>query len=209
MARIEDGAIIGKLGNLVGCRYKGRYYVKQCPVRTAPLTEAEKKNHHIFGLVGAWLRPLLPFVRVGFKGYSDRFEGFNAAKSMLFRRGLYRDGYDSSIDPSEVLLSYGSLGSAENFQAVLNTEHEVEFTWYPGVDSNRSPRDRVMMAAYNVKAETAVYETSGPIRYQGSGRISLAGYPSGTYHLYAAFSAENGKRQSNSEYLGMVEYPGG
>ena len=43
----------------------------------------EVLNRKKFAAAQAWLKPIIDFVRVGFKGYNERFEGFVAAKSWL------------------------------------------------------------------------------------------------------------------------------
>ena len=205
MARIENGNLIGKLGNIVGTTNNGKAYVKRRPVRTAPLTEGEQKNLFIFNLVGQWLKPILPYIRIGFQGYNNNFQGYNAAKSLLFKSGLNRNGYDSSIDPSIVLVSYGTLGLPENLQVELQ-EQVLHFTWDPAVNSNKGPRDRIMLLAYNIEKQIAAYELSGQKRMEASAQLSLENYKPGTYHIYAAFMAEDGSRQSNSRYLGIIVY---
>ena len=71
-----NGPFVGKLGNLVGSTWKGIPYVKTVNERTTPATDDEKSNRQKFALAQRWLRPLLDFVRQGFKGYSTTVEGF-------------------------------------------------------------------------------------------------------------------------------------
>ena len=100
-------------------------------------------------------------------------------------------------------MSHGSLGLSEDLQFVF-LDGQLVVSWNPTGSINRGPRDRVMILAYNIEAGWAKEELSGSRRDAGSHSISLMKEPPGTYHIYAAFGAEDGSRQSDSRYLGVV-----
>ena len=203
MARYINGKIRGKLGNMVGFELKGKNYMRTKPVRKALPTEAELKNRFLLKLVTNWLKPLTPFLREGFRNYSWNFSGFSAAFSVLYKEALIKDGFDSYITPSLVKVSSGDLGLSENLQ-VNHTGNQLQFTWTPAINNTQGPRDRFMMLAYNPETGQAIYELNGAIRYQGNDSLSLSEARPGTFHLYAAFVAEDNSRQSDSRYLGEV-----
>lgn len=204
MAIIKDGNISGKMGRMVGYVRDGENVLRMAPQRTAPPTERELINQYIFGLVQDWVTPLTLFLKRGFKNYSRKVYGANAAKSLIHRRALHRDGYNSTIDPSLVLVSSGKVLLPEGLQASLGAEGEVLFSWDP-VTSGASPRDRIMLLAYNLEKKLPEFELSGPKRHEGTARLALTGNIPGTYHLYAAFVSEDGEEQSDSYYLGSLE----
>lgn len=147
MAVLTNGNLTGKLGNMVGFVREGKNLLRVKSRRTAPPTEKELINRAIFKLVQDWVTPLNPFVNQGFRNYSERMAGANAAKSLIHREALHRNGYDSYIDPSLVKVSSGDLSLPETLQATLTAQGEVEFGWDPTIDANSSPRDRIMMLA--------------------------------------------------------------
>ena len=67
MAKIKDGALLGKFGNLVGCKVRDTYYVRKAPERTSPRTEGELLSENNFRMIISWLKPIAPFVKQGFK----------------------------------------------------------------------------------------------------------------------------------------------
>ena len=205
MAEINNGNITGKLGNTVGFVREGKNLLRVIIRRTAPPTEKELINRHIFKLVQNWVTPLNPFVKLGFRNYSEKNYGANAAKSLIHREALHRDGYTSFIDPSLVKVSAGQVPLPASLEAELTAEGKLEFSWNSASDLYSSPRDRIMMLAYNIEAEWAQYEVSGAKRYQAFDRLPLPPSLPGTYHLYAAFVGEDGNGQSDSRYLGSVE----
>lgn len=200
----SNGSFSGKLGNITGCKWRGIHYVRKLPKKTAPPSEKQLINRHIFGLVQAWISPINDYVKLGFKDYGQRIYGNNAAKSLIFEKALSKDGYNSKIDPALVQVSHGTL-ELPNIQMELNPGKKLIFTWNPASDINRHPQDQIMPLAYNVEAKFPFFYLYGEFRKKGKEEINLAGSPPGTYHVYAAFVAHDRSRQSNSVYLGSIE----
>ena len=203
MAKIKNGYLIGKVGNIVGARWKNKYYLKKAPVRTAPPSDSELQRRFIFKMVSQWMKPLTPFLRVGFRGYHPEIPAWSAANSLLQREALMRNGYDSSIDPALVRMSFGNVGLPAQMSVSLNAEKQLLFTWETAIDANKDPRDRCLLLAYNIERKEALYELGGPQRAEGQAVLSLDGSP-GTWHVYFAFMAQMELRQSHSSYLGTV-----
>ena len=204
MARFINGKIRGKVGDMVGYQINGKDYIRKAPIRTAPPTEGELKSRFMLEVVSVWLKPIKAFVRQGFRNYSWNFEGFSAAFSVNYKEALIKNGFDSYIDPALVKVSSGNLGLPANLQAELGPEKVLQFTWTPAINNTQGPRDRLMMLAYNPDSKQAIYELNGAIRYQGNDSLSLTQAQPGSFHIYAAFVAEDGSRQSDSRYLGEV-----
>ena len=209
MARIKNGIngpITGSIAETVGSSWNGISYIKSKPrKRTKPLSENEQLTRLHFKMVHEWLQPLLDFVRVGFKGYSPTNYGFNAAKSLLRKEALVKNGFDSWIDPSLARLSAGSLGMSQNMAAVLTEAGQLEFTWNPTLEKEMRARDQVMLLIYDPETGNFKFTTAGGFRSAGRDSFDLSLTPSGTYHVYAAFVAEDRSRQSDSLYLGTIE----
>lgn len=217
MARLKkgiNGPISGKVGNVVGSSWKGIDYIKSLPVRRKPPTENELKNRFRFGLSQAWLSPLLVFVRAGFKGYTETYEGFSAAKSYLSKNALEGEGFETTVNPALVKVSYGDLPLSEDIEFEKISDSELLFTWNPGKIKGASPDDQIMLLAYNIENKdeinsgNAIFSLTGQFRKTGSDRLIIT--PDGSslakvYHIYVAFSAFDRSSQSDSVYLGTVE----
>ncbi len=203
MAKIKDGALLGKFGNLVGCKLRDTYYVRSAPQRTSPRTEGELHSENNFRVIINWLKPIVPFVNQGFR--NSRMSGYNAAHSSLSKEALVKDGLHSYINPELAKVSSGNLGIAANLQAVPDGQQQLLFSWDTSLVPNSSPRDRIMMLAYNVKKATARYELNGAKRFTGQDVLPLPTGVPGTFYLYAAFVAEDGSRQADSSFLGTIE----
>jgi hypothetical protein len=77
-----NGPIQGKIGTVIGSSRNGVPYVKgPYKNRTLKVSVKELANRKKFAAAQYWLSPILNFVHEGFKGFSQRSQGFVAAKS--------------------------------------------------------------------------------------------------------------------------------
>ena len=210
MAKSKNGAngpVRGRIGNLVYTEWKGVDIVKRAPVRTAPFSEKQLFRQHIFKLAQEWLKPITPFVRMGYNAYTSTTQGFTAAKSFLLKHALVINGNEASIDPSLMLVSYGELPLPPAITMELNEEKELLFTWDTSLMPDSAPLDQVLLLAYNVEKEEPFYSLGGNFRRTGSAVLPLTHASPGEFHVYLALVAEDKSRQSNSTYLGTVSIP--
>ncbi len=82
----------GRSGTVVGSSRNGIPYLKaKSKGRTPTVSDRELFNRKKFAAAQAWLKPLLNFVREGFRGYSQRSHGFIAAKSWLLKNAFVEE----------------------------------------------------------------------------------------------------------------------
>jgi hypothetical protein len=207
MARLTNnilGPVVGKIGPVVGSSWKGIPYIKsRYKKRTVHISDNEKNNRHKFALAHAWLKPLQPFVRQGFKGYTPTVEGFLAAKSFLLKNAMEGEGQDIAVNPALMQVSFGGLPLAKNITAKLIAPGQLQFSWDTSTVEGSSNRDQVMMLAYNVNLKHAEYIIRGEFRFKGADMLRLH-TGTGTYLLYLAFVAADRSSQSHSVYLGEI-----
>jgi hypothetical protein len=201
------GPFQGKVGTVIGATWKGIPYMRARPKkRTFPPTAGELANRKKWALSQQWLQPVQGFVRIGFKGYSPKSEGFIAAKSHLLKNAMVLEGENLAIDPARVKLSWGDLPLPKNLQMTRLEGKLVQFTWDPKFDDDISHEgDQIMMLAYNVEKDRVIDNLYGRIRAHGSDILDIDTSKTGTFYIYAAFIAHDRSRQSESVYLGAVE----
>ena len=106
------GPFVGKVGSVIGSSWKGIPYIKAAhKARTKTVSTAEKGNRNKFAMAQRWLKHVLEFVRIGFKGYTPTVEGFLAAKSLLLRNSFEGVKPDIFINPALVKLGHGTLAN--------------------------------------------------------------------------------------------------
>ncbi|OQP39758.1 hypothetical protein A4H97_16160 [Niastella yeongjuensis] len=202
-----NGPFQGKVGRVVGANWKGIPYMRSLPKkRTSPPTAGELANRKKWVLTQRWLKPIQDFVRIGFKGYSLRSEGFVAAKSYLLKNAITGEGETLAIDPALVKLSWGNLPLPENLQMTRLEGKRVQFTWDPLFTHELSHKgDQIMMLAYNVEKDRAVSNPYGQVRAHGFDILEIDTSKTGTFHIYVAFVAHDRSRQSESVYFSTIE----
>jgi hypothetical protein len=204
MGRIKQGItgpVSGKVGAVIGASWKGINYLRGLPRnRGANRTEDEARNQNKFSVMHKWLKPMLPFIREGFKGYSPTVEGFNAAKSYNLRNAFIDVNGERQLDPSLVLVSYGDLPLPENIRCEVEGK-ELKILWDPGPINVKTSKDQVMFVAFQPGGSGSKRILAGEFRQTGIDKLEI---PSGEYHVYVAFVSSDRKRRSNSFYAGMV-----
>ena len=113
-------------------------------------------------------------MREGFRGFSQRSQGFIAAKSWLLKNAFVKDGDRLRIDPALVKVSSGDLRNPENIAVSLTETWDLKFTWNPAKDDTH-PLDQIMMLAYDVEGALPVYKTTGQFRSTGEDILHLGG----------------------------------
>jgi hypothetical protein len=201
-----NGTFSGKVGAIVGATWKGMPYMRALPSkRTSPLSETESSNRNKFSKAHHWLKPVLPFVRVGFKGYSATIEGFLAAKSYLLKNAFEHSGNGLVINPALVKVSHGELPLPGNITASQVHPEKVQFTWDTTAINKQNCFDQVMLLAYDTDNAIAYYHVPGQPRMNGTDELTIGpALFTRTLHLYVAFIAADRSRQSNSVYLGAM-----
>ena len=207
MARLPQsilGPIRGKIGPVIGSSWKGIPYLKAAhKTRTKSISDKEKANRQKFALAHTWLRPLLHFVRHGFKAYTPTVEGFVAAKSWLLKHAMEVTETGLRVNPSRMQVSHGDLPLPGNIAVELKAPGELQFSWDTAYVSDGNSCDQVMLLAYNVEKEQAFYVLTGEFRYKGADILKVP-VGTGTYELYLSFTAHDRSRQSHSVYLGQI-----
>ncbi len=202
MARLINGIngpFVGKAGSVIGYTVNGVGYMKGLyKKRTKKPKEGEALNRKKFAAAQAWLQPVTDFVRVGFKGYNERFQGFTAAKSWLMKNCIQVIDGEIVIDPALVKISSGNLPLPENIQCSLQELNTFRISWTPARERGFL-HDQAMVMAYDQHSAYGLVlgsdRTSGEVLVP----VDPSSYP---YHVYLAFIAADRSRQSDSVYLG-------
>ncbi|MDF2186858.1 DUF6266 family protein [Paraflavitalea sp. CAU 1676] len=200
-----NGPFRGKVGTVVGSSWKGQPYMKgPNKERTSKVTKKEKDNQNKFARTHHWLKPLLVFLRQGFKDYDYPIEGMNAAMSWNLLNAFEPNGQTTQINPAIVQVSYGDLPLSENMTVEKTAPDELLFTWGSDPVDGGSPYDQVMLLAYDIKNAAASFNITGQFRSTGMDVLKIPATKGRTYHVYMSFTAADRSRQSHSVYMGTI-----
>lgn len=171
-----------------------------------PRTAAQMNQRAKFTTALNFLKPLTPFVRVGFKEYAIKMTAFNAAMAYTLQNAVYGLAPDYFILYSDVLVSRGKLPVALNPQASSTNPGEIEFTWEDNsLESTAMPDDQVLLVIYNKVKSQVVTVIGGNTRVSGSQAVTVpASFVGDELECYIAFQNANQTNLSNSVHLGEV-----
>ncbi|MES2418590.1 MAG: DUF6266 family protein [Bacteroidota bacterium] len=204
-----NGPFKGKVGNVIGYQLNGQNIIKGLPRKSAKNKRgsvAQKESRSKFIKIQKFLKPILPFIRVGFnmEGRSRLISAHNAAKSYNLLNAFNAEG---ELDYSKVLVTYGNLPSPLNVQ-IATDDIGMHFSWTNNADNDSAyKRDQVMFLAYNLNDGYARYMLSGARRKAEQETIEIwKGSKEKEFHTWIAFIADDRQDISMSTYLGKVTF---
>ena len=199
-----NGSFSGKAGSIIGYKLNGQDIIRGLPrSRTKEPTEKEQANRDKFAQLQAWLKPLLGYLRIGFKNYAPTFQGFVAAKSYNSKHA-FRQNEDGSffIDPSLALVSFGSIPLPQTM-SMEKKGNDIIITW--STEESHLDYNHAMVLAYAPTTRSVTGDSSIAKRRTGSAVLPIWKAPKEhELHVYLAFLANDYNGQSNSHYLGSV-----
>jgi len=201
------GGFSGKTGTVIGSSWKGISVMRGiAPSIAQPNTAAQLQQRAKFSVMGKFLRPLIPFLRIGFKTQAVKMSGFNAAMSYNLVNALTGTYPVYEVDYSKVLVSEGNLPGALNPEVTSTTAGEIKYTWEDNSDdTNADASDKALLVVYNPVRNRVVTIVGGNTRTGGSQSITLPSRFSGDeVQCFISFSNETQAVLSNSEYVGGI-----
>ena len=210
MGKLENGlwgGFSGRVGNLVGVVLRGRHYVRVAPAHVHnPNTEGQRTQRGRFTVAVAFVRSILPYVRVGFRNDAQTCSAYNAAQSCIMKYAIEGKGKDCTLNYATVFVARGMLVGAQQAKAV-RTDEGVLFSWTNNSgEVDARPKDVAMPLVYNTVRKEGVWDTEQAIRRDEQMEIKLPdAWNDEDCVAYLAFRSESGEAVSNSVYLGIVE----
>lgn len=205
MARVKNGALDGfngKLGPLVGYKWKGRDCVRTWTVPTDRKSPAQLERRRIFGKMSSLGAAMLPIAKVGLRGVAA--ENGTTEKNIFVRL----NSHCASVVDDEVLIDYSGLAVADGpLEAVDFGEPStiagrvVRATFTPSASADRFCY--VVLAAYLPQARGCML--SEPV-YRSTGTVELTlpkAWAGMEAHLYG-FCWDGKDSASPSCYVGVL-----
>jgi hypothetical protein len=210
MAKLSQGilgGISGKVGTVVGGSWKGIDYIRSKPAQVSnPRTEGQVAQRNKFTATLEFLQPLNPFLRIGYKNYTNKKSAFNAAMSYILKNAITGTAPNFSVDYQNAMVSRGSLTGALNPNGASTNVAEIDFSWTDNSGSgNAVATDKAMLVAFNPTDKSATYVTAGADRSTGNATLQVPSTFSGdNVEVYIAFISADGVAVSDSIYVGQI-----
>ena len=208
-----NGGFSGKAGSIVGYQQYGKWVIRGLP-KYSKKNKKGSLNQNIcrskFSKMQNMLRPLLPYIRVGFNLEAKRNgnSAHNSAKSWNMLNAFNEAG---EINHSAFRFSMGDLPEAVDV-AVEERVDQLIFTWRDNskdASGNWHLRedDQVMIMIYDSKTNSSFGTMSGARRSSEREVIVIERFKNATdHHIWISFISDDRQRIANSCYVGMVRF---
>ncbi|WP_053976672.1 DUF6266 family protein [Mangrovimonas xylaniphaga] len=210
MATFEKGILggfSGKVGNVVGLRWRGKDVMRSLPAKSnypaTPLQEAQRQK---FGLVIRFLTPIKSIVGQYFGKPQGDKSPFNLATGYHIREAIENMGGTYEMDFPKVLISKGDLRGMDNpqFQALANQQLSVTWDDNSG-QGNASGSDLALIVVYAYNEGFFQIFEGVALREDGTATLNLPAFFAGfDVVAWAGFVTQDLKEAATSTYLGAV-----
>jgi len=197
------GTVSGKLGNTVMYTVLNKTVLRMTGKRRKVDSPKQLCSQRGMKVVNAFLKPLKPFIRIGFHAAAREAEMYamNLAVSHHMKHSLKGEYPDLSIDYEKVLLAKGPLPGLE--QPRLELENEgLSIRWESSMDPDAHPADQLMLLVYFPVLSEVCYNLYGARRMQGYDFLELpAKLKQHPMEIYCAMVSADRSRVSDSRHL--------
>src|ERR1035437_9032193 len=154
MAKLKEspiGVLIGKLGQVVGSKWKGIAVLRIKSASIAnPQTDKQKEQRMRFKMTMRFLQPMTQLLRIGWKNWAVGQTAFNAAMSYNVLNAIQGAYPNVTVDYPNALVSKGNLPPALNQAAASTVAGTVLFSWTDNSDEvDASATDKNLLLVYN------------------------------------------------------------
>ncbi|WP_431135107.1 DUF6266 family protein [Psychroserpens mesophilus] len=210
MATFEKGILggfSGKVGNVVGSRWRGKNVMRSLPQRgNYTPTELQLLQRERFKTVITFVTPIKGLLSKYFGKPQGDKSRYNLATSYHLTEALIAIPGGFTINYQKVLISKGDLRGLQ--QPVINAapNHVLDLTWDDNSGQGNAAADDVLFMVVFAPNEQ-LYQVFNPAstRDQRSVQLTLPAFMAGLeVEIWAGFVTQNGKEAAVSSYLGTL-----
>jgi hypothetical protein len=178
MAKIKIGALggfKGRVGNLVGSRWKGQSIMRARPESVSnPRTDLQQNVRTRFALMGHFLSTQRALVRIGWRAMASETTPHNEAMRYNLANAIGGEYPDLFIDFSKVKLSEGELYVPTGLQVSAASAKSLNLSWQHEQGTNKGGNDDLLMIGiYDAESAQGFTQLGGATRQQQTVVITL------------------------------------
>ncbi|MFB5946523.1 DUF6266 family protein [Albibacterium profundi] len=209
MAIYEEGVLgpfEGRVGNVIGYRWRGKFVMRSRPKskRRGQSTEKQLASRARLRLMQAYLQERVDFIRKGFSLAPElsKMSAFNAAMSYNLKNSISGEYPDYQVDFSKVVFSRGELVLPKDIHMSQEGDR-LRVSWSTEIEEDASSNDQAMIMLSGVEDPTGNHSANS--RGAGSDAIDIGRLKPGTeLFVHIAFISDDRQRVSDSKYLGSI-----
>ncbi|MCU4166710.1 DUF6266 family protein [Carboxylicivirga caseinilyticus] len=203
------GAISGKVGTVVGSRWKGIRYLRSLagPKKGVP-SIAQLKQQARFALGVQFLQPIHPIIKIGYRTQIRKQSPYNAALSDLLTSVIEGDYPEYQINFERFRMSKGTMEPPFNPEVHLES-NQLTFSWNNNSETGDAAAGDQALLLVLAENMWPVFDIHSFKRENASGTINLSDLSSGQQlYCFMAFAGTgDNKSVSNSALVGVITVP--
>ncbi len=210
MATFEKGILggfSGKVGNVVGARWRGKNVMRSLPQRgNYTPTEEQLLQRERFKTVIRFLNPIKSVVSKYYGKKQGDKSPYNLATSYHMKEALIEVLGGFEIDFAKVLISKGDLRGLERPTLAAAANQVLDLGWVDNSgQGNANPLDQLVAVVFAPATQLyQIFEFVGT-REETAVQLTLPAFMAGQeVQVWATFVVETGKLAAVSTYLGVV-----
>jgi len=201
------GGFSGKVGTVVGARWRGKNIMRSLPQRgDYTPTELQLQQREKFRTVIRFLTPIQNIVGRFFGSEQGDKSPFNLATGYHLTEAVTPDGDGYVMDYLKVLISRGDLRGLNDESITADANQELSLSWTDNSgQGNAGATDQLVVVVYSPVSKLYQQFIPAGVRSDASASLSLPAYYSGLeVQVWATFITADENLAATSSYLGAV-----
>ncbi|CAM4287423.1 hypothetical protein SAMN06265348_109149 [Pedobacter westerhofensis] len=206
------GEFRGRTGQTVVYRWRHLKIGRSSPGKSSKQpSDRQKKQRSRLGLISHYLRKFVLVIRDGYPSKRRLMTPMNAAVKQNFHTAITGEYPNFTIDDSLVQLSKGTLDSVYRPKVIIRENGDIAVEWInsPRQKMGVEDHDKVHFVFYSdvLRLRQLLYWDHLALRRDGHANMpDTVTYLKGPVHAWMFLVSEDGKRVSNSRYLGAFNF---
>lgn len=208
MGKYEVGVLgnfDGKIGTVVGARWKGIEYMRHKGRKSKkPRTAAQLEHQAKFRCVSRFVHK---FSELLMACYTDTPEqtAINHAFADIYTDAIIGNYPAFDLDYSKVAVTDGSLQNANGPAAAPAGSGIIRFDWNDNTNGKKcKATDKAVLVVYCPELEEAIYTLAGAERRAGSDNLNVMNFTGKVVETWVSFLSADGKLAAPSFYTGSL-----
>ncbi len=196
-----------KFGTAVFSKQFGKNTMRTKPIEVRnPKTQLQKEQRSKFSLMVELSRMFLGFIRTGFKQVAIGMSQFNVFMKQNIGNVITGTYPTFSIDFTKLIVTKGTLTSADGGTATAAAGHKVTIDWVDNSgNGDAQATDKAMQLIINYDKKAIVQDTTLKTRVDITNQLTVPlSWVGDQVHVYLSFMTPAGDKVADSKFLGSV-----
>ena len=201
------GGFSGKVGTVIGLNWRGKDIMRSLPRKSKRMpTEPQLMQRTRFAIAARFLTPVSFILKNYFGQGQGEKSRRNLAMSYHITDAVAGSFPDYEIDLERVMMTKGELLGIQNATVDPAAGAALKINWVDNANQgNAKDTDQLLVVVYNPEKELFEVRQNVALRSAATATVELPdNYVGDTVVCYLSFISEDGKKATNSIYMGEM-----